>query len=144
MGLVLCYSGCANDFHAHASHQTLAIHSNSDIWRNFPRLAVLLFDLVYLNNRQGCRTSVAAAVADWPSLQRRHADCVEAVYLQPYHTFFVTSPNQPLFPPLEMLGVFGGHEVARPRLSNDGHAAAAALWQASTEIIKAAWPEKAK
>lgn len=122
----------------------LVINSNSDIWRNFPRLVVLLFDLVYLNNRQGCRTSVAAAVADWPSLQRPRSDCVEAVYLQPYRTFFATAPNQPLFPPLEMLGVFGGHEVVRPRLSKDGYQSATAMWQASTEITKAEWPEKAE
>ena len=73
---------------------------NSDIWRNYPRWIVALFDYVYLNNRQGAYTSVAASVLqDLPE---------DVIYLQPYHQ--VTSLSTP-FPPTEMLGPFVGYQA---------------------------------
>lgn len=108
----------------------LWLYRNSDIWRSFPRFVIPLFRLVYLNNKQGCQTSVAAAVCDWKSLQfpNQHAASADsssssspnAVYLQPYKQFIsLSKEDEPLFPIPEMLGVFGGHLKARPRLPRE-------------------------
>jgi len=106
---------------------------NSDIWRDFPRFIVLLFNLVYINNQQGCQTSVAAAVSDAVD------DDDKAIYLQPYPV--VWNPQQPAFPAYEMLAPFAGPLVTRPRLptQDEGARAAAAFWQASQEITGAQW-----
>ena len=101
---------------------------NSDIWRNFPRWVVAVFDYVYLNNRQGAYTSVAASVIeDLPE---------DVIYLQPYHQ--VTSSSPP-FPPTEMLGPFVGFQAVQPRLPDDGQngeLAAELLWETSLQLIQ--------
>ena len=101
---------------------------NSDIWRNKPRYLVPLFKLLYLTNTQGCHTSVAAAVSeDLPD---------NAFYLQPYHQ---VRPSVAPFPPLEMLGVFVGHLVTRPRLPNDGtdgQLSSQVLWETSEKLLE--------
>jgi hypothetical protein len=63
-------------FFNHYTHR----YRNSDIWRGFPRLMVFLFRLVYLDNRQGCRTSVVAAVGT----SSNGALDEGVLYLQPY------------------------------------------------------------
>ena len=102
---------------------------NSDIWRNFPRWVVTVFDYVYLNNQQGAYTSVAASVIDLPE---------DVIYLQPYHQLTSSSPP---FPPTEMLGPFVGYQAVQPRLPNDGQngeLTAELLWETSVELIKQA------
>jgi len=106
--------------------------SNSDIWRDFPRILIPIFSLIYLNNRQGCRTSVAAALGDFDGT---------TLYLQPY--WLPTTTTQTPFPALEMLGPYQGHCVTQPRLPVDGgRTAAQALWKAAAEITKASWPSQ--
>ena len=115
---------------------------NSDIWRDFPRFIIPLFAMAYLNVRQGCRTTVAGAVCDFEQMKFSPHD--HAVYLQPYLQLTSMSVDRPLFPLFEMLGVFGGHLKARPRLpSHDGGSQAAkALWQACVEMSPSVqWPE---
>lgn len=101
---------------------------NSDIWRNYPRWIVAVFDYVYLNSRQGAYTSVAASVIeDWPE---------DVLYLQPYHQ--VTSASTP-FPPTEMLGPFVGYQAVQPRLPKDGQnggLTAQVLWEVSVELTE--------
>lgn len=109
---------------------------NSDVWRDFPRFMVLLLDLItpILNNEQGAKCSVAAAVSD-------QLDAA-AIYLQPYP--IVSSSNHPPFPTFEMLGPFRGPFVSKPRLprTDGGDQAATAFWQASQEMTQAKWPQE--
>lgn len=118
------------------------MHSNSDIWRNFPRFIIPIFALVYLNNRQGSHTSVAGALCDFESIQLQPGSPI--AYLQPYvQVFAKRNPvDKPIFPLFEMLGVFGGHLKAKPRLPvhDDGRQAGEALWQACMEMTNAKWP----
>jgi hypothetical protein len=109
----------------------LHTYSNSDIWRTFPSVLKFFFNLIYLNNRQGCHTSVAAAVGEWED--------DKVVYLQPYW-LPATSPTQVPFPVAEMLGVYQGHRVTQPRLPADGGLLAGqAMWKASAELTGAEW-----
>lgn len=100
---------------------------NSDIWRKFPRFIIPLFRLLYLNNQQGSHTSVAAALSqDLPD---------DTIYLQPYYQ---PQPSSVPFPPLEMLGVFVGHQPTTPRLPNDGTQGALSaqvLWETSEKLL---------
>jgi NAD(P)-dependent dehydrogenase (short-subunit alcohol dehydrogenase family) len=170
------------------------MHSNSDIWRTFPRWIIPLFSLVYLNTRQGSHTSVAAAVGDFADLQIRPNSPV--AYLQPYYCYewrpwsfssswwrwlaksstpkrdddhddddekeedkldsssaalyenvssSAATPRSdppPIFPLAEMLGIFGGHVRAMPRLPphDEGAQAGRALWEACVELTRAQWP----
>jgi NAD(P)-dependent dehydrogenase (short-subunit alcohol dehydrogenase family) len=100
---------------------------NSDIWRDYPRWLVAIFDKIYLNNKQGSYTSVAASVVDLPD---------DVIYLQPYHQ--VQASTAP-FPPFEMLGPFVGYQAVTPRLPNDGAKGgltSQALWKVSEELTK--------
>lgn len=101
---------------------------NSDIWRGYPRWIVAIFKRVYLNNKQGSYTSIAASVMD---------DLPEdVVYLQPYHQVQNQSPP---FPPFEMLGPFVGFQSTPPRLPRDGsngELTSAALWKVSKELTR--------
>jgi len=93
---------------------------NSDIWRGKPRWMVPLFRLLYLTNRQGCQTSVAACVEDLPD---------DVLYLQPY---WQRSSKLTPWPPTEMLGPFVGFQHVPPRLPSDGgELFADALWRFS-------------
>lgn len=117
------------------STKTFVPLSNSDIWRGFPSFLIFLFHLIYLNNRQGCRTSVVAAVGalenDW-------------LYLQPYkiHPWFCRQTSKKNskcigvpFPPMEALGPFMGFCPTEPRLFEDGGVrAAAALWKTCEKL----------
>lgn len=119
----------------------LFLCSNSDIWRDFPRFLVPIFEMIYLNNYQGSQTSVAAALCDWSDLQSAAA-CSDTVYLQPYYQHFPQRKGEPLFPPLELVGSFGGHHQVTPRLPrhDDGLQAGKALWSASLKATNANWP----
>lgn len=101
---------------------------NSDIWRNKPAFLRRIFQLVYLDNKQGCHTTVAACViSDLPA---------DANYLQPYHQ---VHPTVAPWPPLEMLGVFVGHLITEPRLPKDGsngEKTAQVLWETSEELLE--------
>jgi len=98
---------------------------NSDIWRDNPRWMVPLFRLLYLTNQQGCQTSVAACVQDFPD---------HVFYLQPY--WQPRSSKRTPWPPTEMLGPFVGYQAVAPRLPADGgKMAAEALWKCSEELI---------
>jgi len=99
---------------------------NSDIWRTYPRWLVAIFERIYLNNRQGSYTSVAASVIeDLPE---------DVIYLQPYHQ--VSHVSVP-WPPTEMLGSFVGWQATTPRLPRDGTngaLTARVLWAVSEEL----------
>lgn len=97
-------------------------HRNSDIWRGFPRWIIPIFRLLYLNNQQGCYTSVAACLCEIET---------SVIYLQPY---WMPWSGQPAFPPMEMLGPFVGYAAATPRLPNDNGESAVALWKVSEQI----------
>eukprot|EP00568_Trieres_chinensis_P007220 CAMPEP_0183315914 /NCGR_PEP_ID=MMETSP0160_2-20130417/53196_1 /TAXON_ID=2839 ORGANISM="Odontella Sinensis, Strain Grunow 1884" /NCGR_SAMPLE_ID=MMETSP0160_2 /ASSEMBLY_ACC=CAM_ASM_000250 /LENGTH=425 /DNA_ID=CAMNT_0025481587 /DNA_START=67 /DNA_END=1344 /DNA_ORIENTATION=+ len=126
---------------------------NSDIWRNYSDFMLKyvvgpLFRVVYLDNEQGSRTSVAAAVGKLP---------LGAHYLQPYwqpwpiqHTTSKKSLKQKLsalsfhrsyrvqFPVFEMLGLYIGHAVTKARLPNDGKGglfASSELWKSSEKLV---------
>ena len=97
--------------------------------------------IIYLNNYQGSQTSVAAALCAWDDLQAD--DASDVVYLQPYYQFLPQHKGKPLFPPLEFVGVFGGHVRTTPRLPRQdvGRQAAQALWSACLNATNAKWPE---
>jgi NAD(P)-dependent dehydrogenase (short-subunit alcohol dehydrogenase family) len=101
---------------------------NSDIWRSYPRWLVAIFDRVYLDNKQGSYTTVAASVLeDLPD---------DVIYLQPYHQVLGSREATP-FPPFEMLGPFVGYQPIQPRLPMDGTngvLTAQALWKVSEEL----------
>lgn len=103
---------------------------NSDIWRNYPRWVVAIFQRVYLNNQQGAYTSVAASVIDdFPE---------DVIYLQPYHQL---SSSAVPWPPTEMLGPFVGYQAIQPRLPKDGQngrITSEILWAVSEELTTAA------
>lgn len=99
---------------------------NSDIWRGYPSWILAVFKRIYLNNKQGSYTSVAASVLeDLPD---------DVIYLQPYHQIrYDVAP----FPPFEMLGPFVGFQPVVPRLPRDGsngELTAASLWKVSEEL----------
>ena len=98
---------------------------NSDIWRNKPSWLKALFRLFYLTNRQGCQTSVAACVEDFPA---------DVVYLQPYWQW---NSRQTPWPPTEMLGPFVGFQPTPPRLVtvDECGQAAESLWKCSEDLI---------
>jgi hypothetical protein len=79
---------------------------------------------LYLNNAQGCQTSVAACIGDFPA---------EDMYLQPYWVP-PSFRHKPAIPWMEMLGPFVGHAVTKPRLPEDADAAAKALWTISEQV----------
>lgn len=99
---------------------------NSDIWRTYPSWLVAIFKVVYLNNKQGSHTSIAASVVDdLPD---------DVVYLQPYHQMQTKSAP---FPPFEMLGPFVGYQAVKPRLPDDGRngeLTSWTLWKVSEEL----------
>jgi hypothetical protein len=78
------------------------------------------FRAVYLDSKQGCQTTVAAALGDFKD-----------DYLQPYWipSGMTTTP----FPALEMMGPFIGYRATKPRLPNDT-VTAQSLWKASEEL----------
>ena len=98
----------------------------SDIWRGFPTILRVLFRFIYLTTRQGCSTTVAAAVKDdWSD---------DTFYLQPYwQAEGCASPH----PVTEMLGPYVGYLPTKPRLPDDGgDEAASALWKISEELTR--------
>lgn len=108
---------------------------NSDIWRNFPRFMVAIFNLVYLSNKQGCQTSVAGAVCDWQDVKFRPTGS-NVAYLQPYYQYFSSSkPDEPIFPVFEMLGLFGGPLQAAARLPTEDCGKQAALALVSSVCV---------
>lgn len=107
--------------------------SNSDIWRNYPKVVRFVNRLLYLTSEQGSTTSVAAAVMDTlePS----------TVYIQPY-----LLPRQrigsPPFPLFEMLGPYAGFVSTTPRLPEDGgHRACQSLFQVCQELTGVTFDE---
>lgn len=144
------HKSCRQDAHSGCfSHPLLdflfsfvfCLRSNSDIWRDFPRIMIPLFKLAYLDNQQGSHTSVAGAVCEFEQLRLEPKS--NLAYLQPYQQYWFSSLEKPIFPLFEMLGVFAGHLKARPRLPphDDGFQAAQALWHAAVETTNAKWPE---
>ncbi len=122
---VVVFVLCLDQHGAHVS--PVFTSSNSDIWRDYPALIRTLFSYIYLNNRQGAQTSIAAAVGDFSST-------TDSLYLQPYRQL---NSDTIAFPIFEMLGPFVGHVVTKPRLrSHDYHQAAQALWTAMEELLK--------
>ena len=104
------------------------VHSNSDIWREFPKSIKKVFEVIYLNNKQGARPSVVGAVGELDD---------DAIYLQPYKMPFSGVP----FPVFEMLGPYVGHAVTPPRLPADGGLKAAnILWEVAGNMTNATWP----
>ena len=100
---------------------------NSDIWRGYPQWIRFIFGLFYLDSRQGCSTSVAAALCSFDST-------VE--YLQPYWL-----PSS--FPMYEMMGPFIGYRPTKPRLPYDGGSKSAqCLWRASEELTTCVFPKR--
>ena len=93
-----------------------------------PRFIIPIFRLVYLNNRQGSHTSIAAAVGQFETLP---------LYLQPY---WLPVQDMTPFPLFEMLGPFEGSVVTKPRLpvKDRGAVAAGALWNACEELTEIA------
>ena len=92
---------------------------------------IRVFDLFYLNSRQGCYTSVAAALNEFDPTQ---------VYLQPY---CMPAGTKVPFPMIEMMGPFCGYRVTEPRLPDDdseGIATAQCLWEVSEELTGCEYP----
>lgn len=87
-----------------------------------------IFSKVYLNNKQGAYTSLAASVVqDLPKDD-------DSLYLQPYYQ---VSPKSPIWPPFEMLGPFIGYQAVAPRLPKDGSngkLTSEVLWKVSEEL----------
>jgi NAD(P)-dependent dehydrogenase (short-subunit alcohol dehydrogenase family) len=99
---------------------------NSDIWRDFPLWVRYIFGFFYLDSRQGCYTSLAAALCYFD-------ESVE--YLQPYWL-----PAS--FPMYEMMGPFIGYRPTKPRLPHDGGSKSAqCLWKASEKLTGCVYPE---
>ena len=99
---------------------------NSDIWRGFPQWMRFIFGLFYLDSRQGCSTSVAAALCNFDS---------SVEYLQPYWL-----PSS--FPMYEMMGPFIGYRPTKPRLPYDGGSKSAqCVWRASEEMTGCIFPK---
>ena len=111
---------------------------NSDIWRSFPPFVLKhilgpIFKVIYLNTVDGCHTSVAAVINDFPS---------SAIYLQPYWlpgnvSKYSTGQNiyRTPMPVFEMLGPFVGYVVTNPRLpTNDTSLYCSQLWEMSEQI----------
>jgi hypothetical protein len=93
-----------------------------------PPIVLKIFKLIYLNNKQGARPSVVAAVGE---LER------DAIYLQPYYMPFGGVP----FPVFEMLGPYVGHKVTPPRLPVDGGIKASSiLWETAGNMTNSTWP----
>ena len=85
------------------------------------------FRALYLDSRQGCHTTVAAALGDF-----------DDDYLQPYWLPEWMSDITP-FPALEMMGPFVGYQATKPRLPNDD-GTAKSLWKASEELTGCVYP----
>jgi hypothetical protein len=93
-----------------------------------PAILLKLFKLIYLNNEQGARPSVVAAVGELED---------DAIYLQPYYMPFAGVP----FPVFEMLGPYVGHHVTPPRLPTDGGIKASLiLWETAANMTNVTWP----
>ena len=113
---------------------------NSDIWRNYPKFLLKyvlgpVFSLIYIDSKEGSRTSLVAAVGNLPK---------DAVYLQPYWQPWIKRNYQSSqhdsalssfrkwyrvpFPLFEMLGPYIGHSIADPRLPGDVDKCSSALW----------------
>jgi hypothetical protein len=115
---------------------------NSDIWRDLPRFIVPIFSMIYLNNRQGCRTSVIASVLKTIPIDNNYC-----CYIQPYwlpdvaYDDYDTTP----FPMYEMLGPYQGYRFTKPRLPlyKDAkiQSARVALWKACEELTGCTWPD---
>jgi NAD(P)-dependent dehydrogenase (short-subunit alcohol dehydrogenase family) len=113
---------------------------NSDIWRNYPKFMELVHKALYLTPKQGCITSIVAALGKLPP---------KAVYLQPYwQPFSSTSADLLVNPSLsfsnwftvkypfsEMLGPYVGYAITDPRLPTDVDASSAALWRSCGELV---------
>lgn len=106
---------------------------NSDIWRNLPSFVrQRIFSLFYLNNAQGCQTTVAAASL---ALHRRLPIATNddvtthCIYLQPYWLPFSNNEQIPS-PIFEMLGPFQGYWFTQPRLPENAVQICYAMWSA--------------
>ena len=117
-----------------ASHKIHSMAVNpggvsSDIWRGFPTVVQAIFRMVYLTPRQGCSTTVAAAVKE---------DWGDATYLQPYWQPYGEETPAPF---TEMIGPYVGYYPVKPRLPKDGGLKdASALWKTSEELTGIAFP----
>jgi NAD(P)-dependent dehydrogenase (short-subunit alcohol dehydrogenase family) len=102
---------------------------SSDIWRGFPKFMQAIFRMIYLTPRQGCSTSVAAAVKE---------DWGDATYLQPY---WQPNGEETPVPVTELIGPYVGYYPVKPRLPKDGGLKdASALWKTSEELTGISFP----
>ena len=112
---------------------------NSDIWRFYPRFMDMIHKAIYLTPKQGCTTSIVAALGKLPS---------HAVYLQPYWQPFsgLNSYSKSLsssfshwfqikYPFSEMLGPYIGYAITDPRLPNDVDASSKAMWNSCADLV---------
>ena len=115
-------------------HANFFDHSNSDIWRNYPKLMRTLYRLLYLTTKQGSSTSVAASVMEFSDVSS------DAIYLQPYRlpslNFLRRKKRQSTpHPMFEMLGPYQGYVVSKPRLpGDDGIRACQSLFSVCEEL----------
>jgi len=130
----------------HHKIQSIAVNPgavNSDIWRDYPRAITRTVNAaLYLNNAQGCRTTVAACVL--PTVVDNNNKDNPYPYLQPYwqpsSRTTAAAALVPVFPSLELIGPYQGYRWTAPRLPSDPVAASQALWTASQELTGAQWP----
>lgn len=117
-----------------ASHKIHSMAVNpggvsSDIWRGKSTFMQAIFRMVYLTPRQGCSTTVAAAVKE---------DWGDATYLQPYWQPYGEETPVPV---TEMIGPYVGYYPVKPRLPKDGGLKdASALWKTSEELTGISFP----
>ena len=106
-----------------------AVHS--EIYRDTPAVFQLVYKLCFLRCDQGCQPSVAAAVGDLPD---------DTLFMHPY--WMPIPSSQVPHPVVEFTAPFVGYRKQKPRLPDDGGVAAAkALWTASEELSKCAFPK---
>ena len=118
---------------------------NSDICRKLPRFIIPIFKLIYLNNQQGCRTSVIASVLKTIPIDNN------CCYIQPYWLPGNDDINTTPSPIFETLGPYQGYRFTKPRLPsqcNSNHdnnsnqlSAQVALWKACEELTGCIWPD---